>query len=63
MTFKRSFSLQLRLVETIEIDEDGPPSLPPMPVVEATGVCVEETIRPLAKVIPFAASLKRLRLA
>jgi len=49
MTYKRFFSLQLRLVETIEV-ADEKPSFPPMPVVETTGETVSETIRPLAKV-------------
>ncbi len=60
MTYKRSFSLSLRVVETFEVQDDDKPSLPPMPVVETTGVTVSETIRPLAKVIPLASKLRRL---
>lgn len=60
MTYKRSFSLQLRLVETIEVNDETPSPLPPKKVVDTDGVLLSETIRPLAKVIPFVRTLRRL---
>jgi hypothetical protein len=61
MTFRKTTTLSLRVVETIEVDlgDDDKPSLPPTPVVETTGVTVSETVRPLAKVIPLATKLRR----
>jgi hypothetical protein len=61
MTITRSLSLSLRVVETIEIDDDNhPPSLPPFPVVDVHGETVSETVRPLAKVVPLASKLRRI---
>ena len=59
MTITRSFSLSLRVVETIEVEDDDKPSLPPMPVVETTGETVPETVRPLAKVLPLHTKLRK----
>jgi hypothetical protein len=56
MTLKRTLSVSLRIVETIETDDDKqPPSLPPFPI-DVEGCEVSETtevIRPLAKVLPM----------
>lgn len=49
--------VQFRVVEETD-DKKQPPSLPPFPI-DVTGVTVSETTRPLAKVLPLAAKLKR----
>jgi len=48
-----------RVVEESDDDETQPPSLPPFPI-DVEGQTVSETIRPLAKVLPFASKLRRL---
>lgn len=66
MTYRQITTLQLRVVQTIEVtdDDDPRPSFraPAADVVQTDGETVSETtrpLRPLAKVIPLAAKLKR----
>ena len=65
MTIRRTFSLALHVVETIEIvtDDDESPSLPPFPVVETTGTPVQDEIRPLCKCAPRKVSQFRKKAA
>ncbi len=62
MTITRSYSLSLRVVETIKVEDDDKPSLPPFPI-DVEGEIVSETARPvarpLAKVVDLHTKLKR----
>ncbi len=67
MTYRRITTLQLRVVETIEVhdDDNSRPSFraPAAEVVETDGIAVSETtrpLRPLAKVLPLAKKLRRM---
>lgn len=49
-------------IVVILADPRDPPSstFPAAPVIDTTGETVEETVRPLAKVVPFARTLQKV---
>lgn len=58
MTRRTTTFALLRIVEETDDEQPSRPSLPAAPVVEATGETVSESIRPLAKVLPFRVARK-----